>query len=116
MPERNSMVDCSAARATVFGFGEHEINMNFDAALKLLEGAVGGLVQERARFAGAGLEFKDDFLGHDLFLFHQTDKLAIGDTSSERFKFFGGTAHGLLDGREIQRSIAGSTFGKASCF
>jgi hypothetical protein len=144
MPERNSMVDCSAARATsasrtwrrasngrmalsiqgseggsetLFGFGEDKINMNFDAAPKLLECTVGGLLQERARFADASLEFQEDFLGRHLLLFHQTDEMAIGDTSSESFKFFGGAAHGLLDGGEVRRmNFADSTFGKVSCF
>jgi len=54
----------------LFGFGEDEINLNFGAASKLLKGAVGSLLQENARFAGAGLEFQGDFLGHGLLLVH----------------------------------------------
>jgi hypothetical protein len=104
-------------RGTLYGIGEDEINMNFDATPKLLEGAGGGLLQERVRFAGAGLEFQGDFLGHGLLLLHQTNELTVGDTSGGIFKFFRGLAHGLFDGGKILRTnFAGGAIDKASDF
>ena len=94
---------------TLFGFGEDKINMNFDAAAKFLDAVAGSLLQERASFAGAGLKFQGDFLGHHLLMFRQTDELPIGYTSGEIFKFFGSAVHGLLEGGEILRSNFGRT-------
>jgi len=102
---------------TLYGIGEDEVNMNFDATPKLLEGAGGGLLQERVRFADAGLEFQGDFLGHGLLLLHQTDELTVRDTSGGSFKFFRGVAHGLFDGGKILRpKFAGGAVDKASDF
>ena len=104
-------------RGTLYGIGEDEINMNFDATPKLLEGAGGGLLQERVRFAGAGLEFQGDFLGDGLLLLHQTDELTVGDTSGGSFKFFRGVAHGLFDGGKILwPNFAGGAIDKVSDF
>jgi len=104
-------------RGALYGISEDEINMNFDATPKLLEGAVGGLLQERVRFAGAGLEFQGDFLGHGLLLLHQTNELTVRDTSGGIFKFFRGLAHGLFDGGKILRpNFAGSAIDKAPDF
>src|SRR5258707_14573308 len=69
-------------RGTLYGIGEDEINMNFAAKAKLLEGAVGGLLQERVRLAGGGLQFPGNLLGPRLLLLPPTKGLTVGGTSS----------------------------------
>ena len=99
------------------GFGEDVVGLRFDAATEIIDGAVGGFLQERASFTGAGFEFQRDFLRDHLLLFHQANELAVGNTGGDRFEFLGGMTDGLLDGSKIQRAkLARGAFGKLASF
>ena len=83
------------------GFGLNLVDLRLHAPAKIVEGAVGSLLQQRARFAGTGFEFQGSFLSNNLLLFHQADQLTVGDTRGDGFKFSFGVANGLFNRSKI---------------
>ena len=88
---------------TLRRFGNNQVDLNFGLALEFFHRGAGGSLELGANVSAVGVKLRGGFARNHLLVFHQANKLAVGDASGGGFEIVGGASDGLIQAIEDAR-------------